>query len=136
MVNGYFFLLISVQPRMNDDIVSSDEVIRMKIGMPLNITVSLISNPAPTTQWIFRRKGFIDQTLQPHSNSNGYKYISTIYIQVINSTQYGSYIFSATNAIGHFSTAFSVIQAGMYYLYMCCFICVSSCYQFCRCIII
>jgi hypothetical protein len=91
-VNVNFFLFISVQPRLNDDIPSSDEVIRLKIGMFLNLTVNLISNPTPTTQWIFRRKGFIDQTLQPHSNSNGYKYTSTIYIQTINSTQYGGWL--------------------------------------------
>jgi hypothetical protein len=115
-VNVNLFLFISVQPRLNDDIPSSDEVIRLKIGMFLNLTVNLISNPTPTTQWIFRRKGFIDQTLQPHSYSNGYKYTSTIYIQTINSTQYGSYIVSATNGIGNFSTAFSVIQPGRYYL--------------------
>jgi hypothetical protein len=133
MVNVNFFLFISVQPRLNDDIPSSDEVIHLQIGMSVNLTVNLLSNPTPTTQWIFRRKDFIDQTLQPHSNSNGYKYTSTIYIQTINSTQYGSYIVSATNDIGNFSTTFSVIQPGRYYLYMYCFICVSSCYQFCRC---
>ena len=134
MVNINLFLFISVQPRLNDDIPSSDELIRLSIGMSLNLTVNFISNPTPTTQWILRRKGFIDQTLQPHSNSNGYQYTSTIYIyiQTINSTQYGSYIVSATNDIGNFSTAFSVIQPGRYrlYLYMYCFICVSSCYQF------
>ena len=126
------FLFISVQPRLNDDIPSSYELIRLNIGMSLNLTVNLISNPTPTTQWILRRKGLIDQTLQPHSNSNGYQYTSTIYIQTINSTQYGSYIVSATNDIGNFSTAFSVIQPGgyMFYLYMYCFICVSSCFQF------
>ena len=128
MVNINLFLFISVQPRLNDDIPSSDELIRLSIGMSLNLTVNLISNPTPTTQ----RKGFIDQTLQPHSNSNGYQYTSTIYIQTINSTQYGSYIVSATNDIGNFSTAFSVIQPGRYifYLYMYCFICVSSIYHF------
>ena len=126
------FLFISVQPRLNDDIPSSYELIRLNIDISLNLTVNLISNPTPTTQWILRRKGLIDQTLQPHSNSNGYQYTSTIYIQTINSTQYGSYIVSATNDIGNFSTAFSVIQPGRYmlYLYMYCFICVSSCYQF------
>jgi len=116
MININLFLFISVQPRLNDDIPSSDELIRLNIGMSLNLTVNLISNPTPTIQWIFRRKGFIDQTLQPHSNSNGYKYTSTIYIQTINSTQYGSYIVSATNDIGNFSTAFSVIHPGKYYL--------------------
>jgi hypothetical protein len=132
MVNMNLFLFISVQPRLNDDIPSSYKLIRLNIGMSLNLTVNLISNPTPTTQWILRRKGLIDQTLQPHSNSNGYQYTSTIYIQTINSTQYGSYIVSATNDIGNFSTAFSVIQPGRYmlYLYMYCFICVSSCYQF------
>ena len=116
MVNVNFFLFISAQPRLNDDIPSSDEVIRLKIGMSLNLTVNLISIPTPTTQWTLRRKGFIDQTLQPHSNSNGYKYASTIYIQTINSTQFGSYIVSATNDIGNFSRAFYVIQPGRYYL--------------------
>jgi hypothetical protein len=132
MVNMNLFLFISVQPRLNDDIPSSYELIRLNIGMSLNLTVNLISNPTPTTQWILRRKGLIDQTLQPHSNSNGYQYMSTIFIQTINSTQYGSYIVSATNDIGNFSTAFSVIQPGRYicYLYKYCFICVSSCYQF------
>ena len=132
MVNINLFLFISVQPRLNDDIPSSDELIRLSIGMSLNLTVNLISNPTPTTQWILRRKGFIDQTLQPHSNSNGYQCTSTIYIQTINSTQYGSYNVSATNHIGNFSTAFSIIQPVryMFYLYMYCFICVSSCYQF------
>ena len=132
MVNMNLFLFISVQPRLNDDIPSSYKLIRLNIGMSLNLTVNLISTPTPTTQWILRRKGLIDQTLQPHSNSNGYQYTSTIYIQTINSTQYGSYIVSATNDIGNFSTAFSVIQPGRYmlYLYMYCFICVSSCYQF------
>jgi hypothetical protein len=132
MVNINIFLFISVQPQLNDDIPSSDELIRLNIGMSLNLTVNLISNPTPSTQWILRRKGFIDQTLQPHSNSNGYQYTSAIYVQTINSTQYGSYIVSATNDIGNFSTAFSVIQAGkyMFYLYKYCFICVSSCYHF------
>jgi hypothetical protein len=132
MVHMNLFLFISVQPRLNDDIPSSYELIRLNIGMSLNLTVNLISNPTPTTQWILRRKGLIDQTLQPHSNSNGYQYTSTIYIQTIYSAQYGSYIVSATNDIGNFSTAFSVIQPGryMFYLYMYCFICASSCYQF------
>jgi hypothetical protein len=122
MVNINLFLFISVQPRLNDDIPSSDELIRLSIGMSLNLTVNLISNPTPTTQWILRRKGFIDQTLQPHNNSNGYQYTSTIYIyiQTINSTQYGSYIVSATNDIGNFSTAFSVIQpVGICCIYTC-----------------
>ena len=132
MININLLLFISVQPRLNDDIPSSDELIRLNIGKSLNLTVNLISKPTPSIQWILRRKGFIDQTLKPHSNSNGYQYTSTIYIQTINSTQYGSYIVSATNDIGNFSTVFSVIQPGRYilYLYMYCFICVSSCYQF------
>jgi hypothetical protein len=60
----FIYFCISVQPRLNDDIPSSDEVIRLKIGMSLNLTVNLIANPTPTTQWIFRRKGLIDQTVQ------------------------------------------------------------------------
>jgi hypothetical protein len=126
MVNMNLFLFISVQPRLNDDIPSSYELIRLNIDISLNLTVNLISNPTPTTQWILRRKGFIDQTLQPHNNSNGYQYTSTIYIQTIHSTQYVAYIVSATNDIGNFSTAFSVIQPGryMFYPYMYCFICV------------
>ena len=55
-----YFLCILVEPLLNVDIPSSHEIIGLQNGTSLNITVSLLANPAPTIQWVFRKNDSTD----------------------------------------------------------------------------
>jgi hypothetical protein len=110
--SSLFSLLILVQPHLNVDIPSSNEIIGLQDGTSLNITVNLLANPAPTIQWVFRKNDSIDNIIKSYSSSKGFEYKSNICIQEINKTQFGSYIVIATNNIGRFNRKFSVNQKG------------------------
>ena len=116
----FFFIL--VQPELNIDIPSSHELIDLKTGMSLGITVNLLANPAPTIQWVFRKNDSIDNIIMSYMSSNGFEFTSHIFIQAIHKTQFGSYIIIATNNIGSFNKTFSVIEQGKLYLFSYCFI--------------
>jgi hypothetical protein len=101
------------------NIPGSTELIGMQNGTSLNITVNLISSPLPTyIQWIFRQEDDIDNVIKSYNSSRGFTYTSYIFIQTINSTQFGYYIVIATNNIGSFKRTFTVIQKGKYYYYI------------------
>jgi len=113
-------LFILVEPRLNVENPSSSELIGLKNGTSLNITVNLISSPLPTyIQWIFRQEDDIDNVIKSYNSSKGFTYTSYIFIQTINSTQFGYYIVIATNSIGSFRRTFTVIQKGKYYSMFC-----------------
>lgn len=112
-----YFLSILVEPLLNVDIPSSHEIIGLQNGTSLNITVSLLANPAPTIQWIFRKNDSIDNIIKSYIRSNGFEFTSNIFIQEINKTQFGSYIVFARNNIGSFNRRFSVNEKGNYYMY-------------------
>ena len=114
------YVFIVVPPQLNVDIPSSYELIALKIGMSLNITVNILANPAPTIQWVFRRNDSTDSVIMSHSSSNGFEFTSHIFIQAINKTQFGSYIVIATNTIGSYNKIFSVIEQGKLYLFSYC----------------
>ena len=116
--SSLFFLFMLGQPHLNVDIPSSHEIIGLQNGTSLNITVSLLANPAPTIQWIFRTNDSIDNIIKSYIRSNGFEFTSNIFIQEINKTQFGTYIVIATNNIGRFNRIFSVNQKGKYYIYM------------------
>ena len=113
----FYFLCILVEPHLNMDIPSSHEIIGLQNGTSLNITVSLLANPPPTIQWIFRKDDSIDNIIKSYILSNGFEFTSNIFIQEINKTQFGSYIVIATNNIGSFNRKFSVNKKGNYYIY-------------------
>ena len=110
-------VFILVQPQLNIDIPSSHELIGLKNGMSLGITVNLLANPSPFIQWIFRRSDSIDKVIKSYMSLNGFEYTSHIFIQAINMTQFGSYTVIATNTIGSFNKTFSVIEQRKYYLF-------------------
>jgi len=112
-----YFLYILVEPHLNVDIPSSHEIIGLQNGTSLNITVSLLANPAPAIQWIFRKDNSIDNIIKSYILSNGFEFTSNIFIQEINKTQFGSYLVIATNNIGSFNRKFSVNQKGNFYIY-------------------
>ena len=115
----YLLLFILVEPHLNVDIPSSSELIGLQNGTSLNITVNLISSPLPTyIQWIFRQEDDIDNVIKSYNSSKGFTCTSYIFIQTINSTQFGYYIVIATNSIGSFRRTFTVIQKGKYYFYI------------------
>ena len=115
----HLLLFILVEPRLNVDIPSSSELIGLQNGTSLNITINLISSPLPTyIQWIFRQEDDIDNVIKSYNSSKGFTYTSYIFIWTINSTQFGYYISIATNNIGSFRRAFTVIQKGKYYFYI------------------
>jgi len=115
----HLLLFILVEPRLNVENPSSSELIGLKNGTSLNITVNLISSPLPTyIQWIFRQEDDIDNVIKSYNSSKGFTYTSYIFIQTINSTQFGYYIVIATNSIGSFRRTFTVIQKGKYCFYI------------------
>ena len=116
----HLLLFILVEPRLNVNFPSSSELIGLQNGTSLNITVNLIANPRPTyIQWIFRKNDSIDSVIKSYNSSKGFTYTSNIFIQTINSTQFGYYIVIVTNSICSFRRTFTVIQKGKYYFYTC-----------------
>ena len=118
----HLFVFILVQLQLNIDIPSSHELIGLKNGMALGITVNLVANPSPFIQCIFRRNDSIDKVIKSFMSSNGFEYTSHIFIQAIKKTQFGSYTVITTNNIGSFNETFSVIEQGKCYLFCYCFI--------------
>ena len=115
----HFLVLILVEPRLNVDIPSSSELIALQNGTSLNITVNFIANPFPTyIKWIFRQEDDIENVIKSYNSSRGFTYTSYIFIQTMNSSQFGYYIVIATNNIGSFKRTFTVIQKGKYYYYI------------------